>query len=93
MDPIIAVVVLVLFVAVIATVGRPLLGDHAEAADERDSRDVAALEAAKDAKYAEIRELEMDFRTGKVEEADFKVTDRALRAEAVALLEQLDRYA
>ena len=43
-----------------------------------------------DAKYAEIRDAEMDFRTGKLSEADWRVLDRQLRREAVDLLHRLD---
>ena len=50
----------------------------------------ADLEAARDAKYAEIRDAEMDFRTGKLSEADWRALDRQLRREAVHLLHRLD---
>jgi len=66
--------------------GRP--GDRGEVAEER-----ASLEAAKQAKYREIRETELDFRTGKLSEEDFRATDRALRAEAAQLLGHLDALA
>jgi hypothetical protein len=49
------------------------------------------LRAAKEAKYREIRELELDFRTGKLTEEDFRAQDRARRAEAVEILHELDR--
>jgi hypothetical protein len=48
------------------------------------------LEAARDAKYAEIRDAEMDYRTGKLSEADWRTMDRQLRREAVELLHRLD---
>jgi hypothetical protein len=50
----------------------------------------ADLEAARDAKYAEIRDAEMDYRTGKLSEADWRALDRQLRREAVELLHRLD---
>ncbi len=50
----------------------------------------ADLEAARDAKYAEIRDAEMDFRTGKLSETDWRALDRQLRREAVDLLHRLD---
>jgi hypothetical protein len=50
----------------------------------------ADLEAARDAKYAEIRDAEMDYRTGKLSEADWRALDRQLRHEAVELLHRLD---
>jgi hypothetical protein len=49
-----------------------------------------ALEAAKEAKYREIRDTEVDFRTGKLSEADWRETDAALRAEAIDILRRLD---
>ena len=50
----------------------------------------AELEAAKEAKYREIRDAELDYRMGKVSQRDHRVTDRELRAQAVAILERLD---
>jgi hypothetical protein len=48
------------------------------------------LEALKEAKYREIRDAELDYRTGKLSEADWREIDRALRAEAVAILHRID---
>ena len=45
---------------------------------------------ARDAKYAEIRDAELDYRTGKLSEADWRELDRKLRAEAVEVLHRLD---
>jgi hypothetical protein len=52
--------------------------------------DVASLEAAKEAKYREIRDAELDFRTGKLSAADYRAVDRVLRAEAIELMRRLD---
>ena len=63
---------------------------------ERESPDEArreALEAAKEAKYREIRDAELDFRTGKLSDGDWRAIDRGLRAEAMELLRELDRVA
>jgi hypothetical protein len=51
---------------------------------------VGELEAAKEAKYREIRDAEMDLRTGKLSTEDHRVLDRQLRAEAVVILRALD---
>ena len=48
------------------------------------------LEAAKEAKYREIRDAELDYRTGKLSEEDWRALDRELRAEAMDLLRRLD---
>lgn len=79
MDPVALIAVIVLFAFVVLLVGIPLRSGTAEAADERERRDIEALQEAKRAKYREIRELEMDFRTGKLTLEDFRAQDRARR--------------
>jgi cytochrome c-type biogenesis protein CcmF len=49
-----------------------------------------ALEAARAAKYREIRDAELDYRTGKLSRADYDAVDAALRAEAVAILDRIE---
>jgi hypothetical protein len=49
-----------------------------------------ALEAAKEAKYREIRDAELDYRTGKLSDQDFEALNASLRAEAAAILARLD---
>ena len=74
------------------------LGHRAAAARRRTPRPTTPqylarledLEAAKEARYREIREAEMDYRTGKLDEADWKAIDRQLRQEAMELLRRLD---
>ena len=83
-------IILVLLAAVVAIVSRPLRAGRREAPGE-DEADIAALEAARDAKYREIRDAELDYRTGKLSEEDWRGLDEQLRAEAVAILRQLDR--
>ncbi len=61
--------------------------------DEAPDTGRAGLEAAKEAKYREIRDAEMDSRTGKLSPEDYRALDRQLRAEAVAILRQLDELA
>jgi hypothetical protein len=85
MDLLVIVVVLVIVVALVAA---PLRTGRAQEAAENAAR--AELEAARDAKYREIRDAELDYRTGKLSEADWRALDRGLRAEAVDLLRRLD---
>ena len=70
-------------------VGAPLRAG-AEATEDAATSERQSLEAAREAKYREIRELEMDLRTGKLSDEDFTLLDRQLRAEAVAILRELD---
>ena len=48
------------------------------------------LEAAREAKYREIRDAELDYRTGKLSREDYEAIDRALRAEAIEILNKLE---
>ena len=70
-------------------VGAPLRAGAAAAEDAATS-ERQRLEAARDAKYREIRELELDHRTGKLSDDDVRSLDRQLRAEAVTILRELD---
>jgi hypothetical protein len=60
------------------------------APDAPEVADLAALEAAKEAKYREIRDAELDRRTGKLSDEDWHALDAQLRAEAVDILKRLD---
>src|SRR3954449_11860145 len=57
---------------------------------EGEAPDRAELEAAKEAKYREIRDAELDHRTGKLSREDWQRQDAALRREALEILERLD---
>ena len=48
------------------------------------------LEAAREAKYRELRELELDYATGKLSEEDYRASDGILRAEALEILDRLE---
>jgi hypothetical protein len=48
------------------------------------------LVAARAAKYSEIRDAEMDYRTGKLSREDYQAIDGELRAEAVEILDRLE---
>jgi hypothetical protein len=48
------------------------------------------LEAAREAKYREIRDAELDYRTGKLSREDYEAIDSALRAEAIEILNRLE---
>jgi hypothetical protein len=86
-----AIVIILALAVVVWVVSAPLRrGERPEVSDavRRD-----ALEAAKDAKYREIRDAELDWRTGKLSDEDYREQDRRLRAEAVEILRDLDRLA
>lgn len=47
------------------------------------------LDAQREAKYREIRDAELDFRTGKLSKEDYEAIDAQLRAEALEILDRL----
>jgi hypothetical protein len=83
-----AVLTLALLAAVIAVVSGPLRAARKHPQPEAPER--GELEAAREAKYREIRDAELDYRTGKLSPEDYEAINGALRAEAVAILDRLE---
>ncbi|HEY5316583.1 MAG TPA: hypothetical protein VIJ20_01290 [Solirubrobacteraceae bacterium] len=89
--------VMVAAAAVILIVSAPFRRVEAHGAEAADADDagpstkVGELEAAREAKYREIRDAELDHRTGKLSDEDFHAVDSSLRAEAISILQALDR--
>ena len=77
-------------VAAVILIAAPLRLGRGPAAEVSTSAQRADLEAAKEAKYREIRDAELDYRTGKLALEDWQQLDGALRADALQLLERLD---
>ncbi len=92
MDPVALLVVIAVICGVVAIVAAPLRrrsdGDAGAGAAGADR--LAELEARKEAKYREIRDAEMDFKTGKLSAEDHRALDRQLRAEAMEVLRAID---
>ncbi len=66
-------------------------GDERERRAELDvEREIEELDAAREAKYREIRDADLDHRTGKLSDADYGAIDSSLRAEAIEILKALD---
>jgi hypothetical protein len=86
-DILIAILTLTLLAVVVLVVSAPLRaarhGVDARSAEETE------LQAAREAKYREIRDAELDYRTGKLSREDYAAIDGALRAEAVEILDRL----
>jgi hypothetical protein len=82
--------VAVVVVAAVLLIAAPLRLGRNPAGDVQPSAQRADLEAAKEAKYREIRDAELDYRTGKLAREDWQELDGALRADALELLHRLD---
>jgi cell division protein FtsB len=93
------VAILIILLLVVFFVSAPLRGAGADtpAAEQaqitQHESEIAELEAAREAKYREIRDADLDHRTGKLSDADYAELDAGLRAEAIAILDGLDKAA
>jgi hypothetical protein len=92
---VVALVIAVVVVFISAPFRRtPALGgagaNGSSAGNGAAASDIAELEAAREAKYREIRDAELDHRTGKLSDADYEALDGTLRAEAIEILHRLD---
>jgi hypothetical protein len=101
---VVAILTLVLLAAVLLVVSAPLRaaqrrrresGAGAPTEPDRGGADLERdeLEAAREAKYREIRDAELDYRTGKLSREDYESIDRDLRAEAIEILNRLETSA
>ena len=100
MELVVVLLAFVLLAIVLAVIGAPLRASLARPSGEqerelvaRDSPERAELEAERESKYREIRDAELDFRTGKLSREDYTSIDAALRAEALEILNRLDALA
>jgi len=62
--------------------------DTLQAREELRSR--GELEAEREAKYREIRDAELDYRTGKLSRTDYEAIDAELRREALEILNRIE---
>ncbi len=86
-------IVLAILAAVVVFVTGPLRSVRVASVPGPAERELGELEAAREAKYREIRDAELDHRTGKLSDEDYEAIDRSLRAEAIEILHALDTIA
>jgi len=89
-DALVALIVVALLAAVVLFIAAPLRRGVAEEAEADEVGRRAELEAEKEAKYREIRDAELDHRTAKLSDEDWRAIDRQLRVEAVEILRAID---
>jgi hypothetical protein len=88
MSLLVAVLTVVLLAVVIAVISAPLRATSASSDPEHSER--ADLQAARESKYREIRDAELDYRTGKLSHEDFQTINHALRGEAMEILDRIE---
>jgi hypothetical protein len=74
-----------------ADAGEPVRDAGETEGDAGETALLQDLEAAREAKYREIRDAELDYRTGKLSTADYGAINSELRAEALAILDRIER--
>jgi hypothetical protein len=90
LDVLAAVLTFVVLAAVVLVISGPLRArTRTQRERERLAGERADLETAREAKYREIRDCELDYRTGKLSDEDFATIDGQLRREALAILDRL----
>ncbi len=87
-DILVAILTVALLGVVMLVVSAPLRAAR-RPPDPQSTADRANLQAAREAKYREIRDAELDYRTGKLSREDYTAVDGTLRAEAVEILDRL----
>jgi hypothetical protein len=97
----IAILALVLVGLVLLLVGAPLraarragsgatqAGISPQSGGDPQPVEHADLDAEREAKYREIRDAELDYRTGKLSSEDYEAIDAQLRAEALEILDRV----
>jgi hypothetical protein len=94
-----ALIILAVLVALALFLTAPLRRASAEVPAQQQIAETAAetqlaeLEAAREAKYRELRDADLDHRTGKLSDEDYQALDTSLRAEAVEILNRLQKAA
>jgi hypothetical protein len=87
-SPIELVIVLAVVAGLVLFVSAPL---RRSSPSVEEPEGVAELEAAREAKYRELRDAELDHRTGKLSDEDYAELDTALRTEAIEIMRGIDR--
>ncbi len=91
-DFVIVLVILALVVLFISAPLRrfPVTGEIPLTGADAAQPQVLELETARDAKLRELRDAELDYRTGKLSDDDYQALDATLRAEAIEIIHALD---
>jgi hypothetical protein len=90
MDVVVALVGLALVVIVAAYVAQPLVVKARAGASAAEEAPLDKLLSERDALYAAIRDLDLDFQTGKLLEVDYRTVRETYTARGVEILKQLD---
>jgi hypothetical protein len=88
-SPLELLIVLAVVAGLVLFVSAPLRRAAGPVAEEGPD-EFAELEAAREAKFRELRDAELDHRTGKLSDEDYAELDSGLRAEAIEILRALE---
>lgn len=85
------IVKVLMALGVVAFVGYPLLRETMGLSESDIPEEVEDLHRLKEATYSALKELEFDYRTGKLSEADYQELEAKYKGEAVEVLEAIER--
>jgi hypothetical protein len=87
-NALVALAILAVLIAVVLLVSAPLR--RVRRSEQPFAWARGDLDVARDAKYREIRDAELDYRTGKLSREDYEAVDAQLRREALAILDLIE---
>lgn len=90
MSVLVTVLTLLLLTAVMLVISGPLLRTARKQVEPVARARRRELLSARESKYREIRDAELDYRTGKLSQEDFEAVNGALRVEAIEILNGLE---
>ncbi len=73
-------------------VGYPLVRGERDLDDDESAEEAADLYHRKESAYAALKELEFDYRTGKLSEDDYRELEAKYRTEGLEVLEAIEAY-
>jgi hypothetical protein len=88
MGALIVLITMILLIIIVLALSAPLRRAHT---DQPQLAELEGLKAAREAKYREIRDAELDWRTGKLSNEDYRTIDQTLRAQAFEILQRIEQ--
>lgn len=79
------------FISIVLYVAWPLFQEPSLAVEDLESSDIELLEEKKDLLVADLKDVEMDFRMGKLSSEDYERLKGDLEHRAVAVLQEIEK--
>ncbi len=83
---------IVLIALVLGFIGYPIFVKYAEVGEIEEGDEYHNLLYLKDAAYIALKDLEFDFKTGKIDDEDYGNLKAQFESDAVGILKKIDEY-